>query len=115
MPMPAEQAEVVGPAVNAGVIRLLIPPGCSYGARKRQLQPFNRLVDVRDGMREQTINLVRRFLVQKRVSFVIVNNKAEGCSPLTILGLARRFVGSDKDASAGTADTQERQAPDDQA
>jgi uncharacterized protein YecE (DUF72 family) len=89
MPMPAEQAEIV-PIETApfAVIRLLMPPGNRYEERRDALAPFNRLSAPDDGMRREVAALARAALATRRPVSILVNNKAEGCSPLTIRALA---------------------------
>ncbi|HZI65583.1 MAG TPA: DUF72 domain-containing protein [Thermoanaerobaculia bacterium] len=88
MPMPARQAEAI-PVTSASfaVIRLLLPPGTTYGER-RTLKPFSRLADPDDEMRRQVVSMIRDAVEARIPVSVLVNNKAEGCSPLTIRALA---------------------------
>jgi uncharacterized protein YecE (DUF72 family) len=88
MPMPARQAEVVPlESASFAVIRLLLPPGTTYGER-RMLKPFSRLADPDEEMRRQVVSLARAAADTGIPVSVLVNNKAEGCSPLTIRALA---------------------------
>jgi len=89
MPMPAEQAKIV-PIETAPfvVVRLLMPPGNRYEERRDALAPFNRLSAPDDGMRREVAALARAALATHRPVSILVNNKAEGCSPLTIRALA---------------------------
>ena len=89
MPMPAEQAKIV-PIETASfvVVRLLMPPGNRYEERRDALAPFNRLSAPDDGMRGEVAALARAALATRRPVSILVNNKAEGCSPLTIRALA---------------------------
>jgi len=90
MPMPAEQAVVVAPEQQATtVIRLLLPPGTRYEQQREAFRPFNRLRAPDPVMREQVAALSRRALAAGGDVFVLVNNKAEGSSPLTVTELAR--------------------------
>jgi uncharacterized protein YecE (DUF72 family) len=88
MPMPAAQAEAIPvTAARFAVIRLLLPPGTTYGER-RMLKPFSRLADPDDEMRREVVSLARAAADAGIPVSVLVNNKAEGCSPLTIRALA---------------------------
>lgn len=88
MPMPARQTEFVPlEAASFAVIRLLLPPGTTYGER-RMLKPFSRLADPDDEMRRQVVSMARTAAEAGIPVSVLVNNKAEGCSPLTIRALA---------------------------
>lgn len=74
------------------VVRLMLPPGFTYESRKKACAPFDRLVDVQEPMRAHVVDLVARAVRAGRGIFVIVNNKAEGSSPLTIRALAERLA-----------------------
>ena len=89
MPMPAEQGRVV-PVDSApfAVIRLLLRPGTRYGERRDEMMPFNRVSDRSDAMRSEVASLVRTAVEAGIPVSVLVNNKAEGCAPLTIRALA---------------------------
>jgi len=90
MPMPAEQAVVVAPEQQATtVIRLLLPPGTRYEQQREAFRPFDRLRAPDPVMREQVAALSRRALAAGGDVFVLVNNKAEGSSPLTVTEIAR--------------------------
>ncbi|HSD72082.1 MAG TPA: DUF72 domain-containing protein [Thermoanaerobaculia bacterium] len=95
MPMPARQAEriPVGSASFA-VIRLLMRPGTTYDERREEMMPFNRLTDVNPDMRDEVVSLVRMATAAGIPVSVLVNNKAEGCSPLTIRALAEMLADS---------------------
>jgi len=89
MPMPAEQERVVPvDTASFAMIRLLLRPGTRYGERREEFLPFDRIVDPSPEMRAQVVRLTRSALGLRREVYVLVNNKAEGCSPLTIRALA---------------------------
>lgn len=90
MPSPGEQTAVVPPDdADFAVVRLLLRPGTWYEEQKGRFAPFNRLVEPDERMRAEVVDIVRRVLRRKRRAFVLVNNKAEGSSPLTVMALAR--------------------------
>ena len=82
MPMPEEQTAVV-PLDAAGftVIRLLLPPGTRYDDRREEFVPFDRIVAPDPEMRRQVVSIASTSSSLGRDVFVLVNNKAEGCSP----------------------------------
>lgn len=89
MPMPEEQAAAVPiEAAPFAVIRLLLAPGTRYNDRREEFSPFDKLVAPDPEMRRQVVALARAAAALGRDVFVLVNNKAEGCSPLTIRALA---------------------------
>jgi uncharacterized protein YecE (DUF72 family) len=80
-----------GPPGNMGplVIRWLLRRNRGYEEARDLYGPFDRLVEPDQETRGAVIALVRAALAQGREVFVIVNNKAEGSSPLSVLELAR--------------------------
>ena len=74
------------------VARLLIPPTKRYAERKRELAPFDKLVDPQPEMRADVVELWEHAGAFKKVLFVIVNNKAEGSSPLTVRGIIEHWL-----------------------
>jgi hypothetical protein len=57
------------------------------------MMPFSRLTDRDDEMRSQVVALARMAIDAGIPVSVLVNNKAEGCSPLTIRALAEMLGG----------------------
>lgn len=74
------------------VVRLLLPPGQRYAELKEAYAPFDRLVAPQLEMRQDVARLVREALERDMECYVIVNNKAEGSSPLTVRALAELLV-----------------------
>jgi len=70
------------------LVRLLLPPGSTYEGRREELRPFDRVSSPQPEMRRQVLDLLRRAVERHIPISVLVNNKAEGCSPLTIRALA---------------------------
>ncbi len=93
MPDVGEQLEAPGVLTAPFVVcRLLIPPGRRYEERKRELAPFDAVRDEQPKMRDDVVRLALECEALGKVLFVIVNNKAEGSSPLTVRALAERVV-----------------------
>ena len=93
--MPTLGVQLDLPGVFTGpevVARLLIPPGRRYAERKQELAPFDAVVDPQEGMRADVVRLSQACAALGKVLYVIVNNKAEGSSPLTIRALAERLA-----------------------
>ena len=90
MPMPLEQAEVVRPeSLRHAVVRLLLPPGTRYEQQRDAFRPFDRMQAPDPVMRRQVVEIARRCVGRGSDVFVLVNNKAEGSSPLTVMEIAR--------------------------
>ncbi len=75
------------------VVRLLLPPGTRYDELKEAYAPFDRLVAPQPDMRQDVVRLVRAALDRDMSCYVLVNNKAEGSSPLTVEALAGMLAG----------------------
>jgi uncharacterized protein YecE (DUF72 family) len=102
MPLPAAQARLV-PVETApfAVIRLLLPPGTQYEERKAAFAPFDRIQEPDEAMRSEVEALVRQAEASGRKTYVLVNNKAEGSSPLTVKALAERLASSSRSGTEG--------------
>ena len=93
MPSLVRQAAVVPPdEASFTVLRLLLRPGTRYEDQRDRFKPFNRLVEPDETMRDEVVQLTTRALARGRRVYVLVNNKAEGSSPLTIEALAARVA-----------------------
>lgn len=93
MPGLPSQARVVRPEdLPFAVIRLLLRPGTRYEDQRERFQPFNALVAPDMPMRQDVVDLSDRVLTSGRKLWVLVNNKAEGSSPLSIMELAKRVA-----------------------
>ena len=75
------------------VVRLLLPPGARYSDLKEAYAPFDRIVMPQPEMRRDLVRLVKTALDRGMECYVLVNNKAEGSSPLTVQALAELLVG----------------------
>lgn len=69
------------------VFRLLTPLGLAYEKAVERYTPYNRIVAEQPRMRQETVALVRQAVADRRSTYVLVNNRSEGCSPLTIQAL----------------------------
>jgi len=73
------------------VARILVPPGVPYERAVERFRPYDRLLAPREDMRRDLVRLVRQIAEQGADAFVLVNNRAEGCAPLTIRALAKEL------------------------
>ena len=94
MPKLAKQMQVDGLLEGSLLVtRLLLPPGKRYADLKEQYAPFDRLVAPQPEMRQDVVRLVQAALDRDMECYVLVNNKAEGSSPLTVRALAEQIAG----------------------
>jgi len=93
MPAPGLQAKIVPPdEADFAVVRLLLRPGTRYEDQRERFAPFSHLVEPDEVMRADVVSIARRVVNRGRRVFVLVNNKAEGSSPLTVMALAARLA-----------------------
>ncbi len=74
------------------VVRWMLGHGLEYEAAREQYAPFDRLVAPDMPTRETIARLVRAMAEAERPVWVVINNKAEGSSPLSVVGLAERVA-----------------------
>ena len=87
-----EQWEAAQPLpARFAVVRILVPPGVAYEKAVERFRPYDRLQAPREDMRRDLVRLVRHITEAGADAFVLVNNRAEGCAPLTIRALAREL------------------------
>lgn len=74
------------------VMRWMLRGNHAYAEAKDLYEPFDRIVEPDDASRDALARLARAALAAGLGAWVIVNNKAEGSSPLSVERLARRIV-----------------------
>ncbi len=98
MPDVGEQLALPGVVTADFVVaRLLIRPGRRYEDEKARFAPFDRIVEPDEKTRRDVVDLVQACEALGKVVYVIVNNKVEGSSPLTVRALAERVASASLD------------------
>ncbi len=95
MPSVIDQAALLGDhswLSGAVVIRWMLHPHQDYEAARERYFPFDRIVDPDAINRAAVATLLEQVLGRGNEAIVIANNKAEGCAPLTLFGLARELA-----------------------
>ena len=93
MPPIAEQFQTAkAVAARTLVVRWMLHPHQRYEGARRRYEPFNRLVDEDPDNRQAIAQMCLEITTATRPAVIIVNNKAEGSSPLTIQKLAETLV-----------------------
>ncbi len=93
MPTIGEQLDTGAAALAPFVVcRALQPPGMRYTESVETFAPFDRIREANPGLRADLLRLVTIIEELGVPGFVIVNNRAEGCAPLTIAAVAREVV-----------------------
>ena len=82
----ARQMEVVGDRVGpAAVCRWLLHEGETYEGTRERYAPFDRIVDDDPAVRGSVVGLVEQAVRLGRLAWLIVNNKAEGSAPQSVI------------------------------
>lgn len=87
-----ELARQCGVTEGLSVVRLLTVPGLAYADSVARYTPFDRLVDVADDVRDDTVEVILDGLATGGEVLVLVNNRLEGNSPATIDALGRAVL-----------------------
>ncbi len=82
----AEQHKKLSGEFTAPLVlfRLLTPLRIKYEATVRMAEPYNKINAPLPTMRADTVKLVQQAVAENRQAYVLVNNRAEGCAPLTV-------------------------------
>lgn len=91
MPPPRAQARYLAPD-RPLVARWMLRRDLAYGEAREAFAPFDRLVEPDPEVREQLAELCVGALARGQSALVSINNKAEGCAPLSAIGLAEAIV-----------------------
>lgn len=74
------------------VARALLRPGRSYSAAVDAFAPYDHVQDENPELRSDLATLAKAALELRIPAYLIVNNRAEGCAPLTITAVARQLL-----------------------
>ncbi len=98
MPSIGEQLDLEG-SITAPftVCRALMRPGRTYADSREAFDPFDCIRDPQPEVRADIVRLAKATLGVDGDAYILVNNRLEGCSPLTVAALA------DAVATASTA------------
>ncbi|TMQ30036.1 MAG: hypothetical protein E6K65_06790 [Nitrospirae bacterium] len=66
------------------VLRLLTALKMSYKAAKKRAEPYTKIVEELQGIRRETVELVRKAVTENWRAYVLVNHRSEGNAPLTM-------------------------------
>lgn len=88
VPPVLEQLKIAGEtALPSFVARLLLQPGTKYEEAVEAFSPYDAIQDPQPDLRAAGAELIRTALKRKVNAYLFVNNRAEGCAPLTIEGI----------------------------
>jgi hypothetical protein len=73
-------------------VRWMLGGRLGYEEARERYRPFDRLVDADPGARRRIARLCLAFARRGRPASVIINNKAEGSAPCSVVELAREIA-----------------------
>ena len=92
MPSLIQQRRLVGDSPGPLIIRWMLREGLSFEAARERYAPFDAIIDHDTDTRLSLVRLIDEVSQSHGRIMLIVNNKAEGCSPMSILELARAWA-----------------------
>lgn len=93
MPPVSEQIAIEGSdTADFTVSRFLLKPGHSYEDSVKAFQPYTDLKEPDEDARAAAKKILEQSMVKKRRCHIYVNNRLEGCAPLTLEGLLPRGI-----------------------
>ena len=92
MPPIGEQLKHNSLTADFTVARILTPLGMSYEASVEKFEPFDRIVTPLPEMRQDVMKLVELVIKAKKIAYLLINNRAEGSAPLTIVELQKMLT-----------------------
>ena len=85
MPSIAEQLAIEGSdTADFTVARFLLKPGRSYEESVKTFEPYRGIKEPNEEARTAAQKILEQSMVKKRRATIYVNNRLEGCAPLTI-------------------------------
>ncbi len=73
-----------GLAADFIVARILTPLGIDYQQAVAMFSPYDEIKKPNEQMRADVVLLIRRALSRRADAFILVNNRAEGCAPISV-------------------------------
>jgi uncharacterized protein YecE (DUF72 family) len=94
MPSIGEQLDLPGALTAPFVVaRALLRPGRTYNEAVDAFAPYNRIQEPLPELRQDLVRLAATAAKARVPAYILVNNRAEGSAPLTILEVARAITG----------------------
>jgi uncharacterized protein YecE (DUF72 family) len=94
MPSIGEQLDLPGSLTAPFVVaRALLRPGRTYNEAVDAFAPYNRIQEPLPELRQDLVRLAATAVKARVPAYILVNNRAEGSAPLTILEVARAITG----------------------
>lgn len=94
VPPVSEQLAVEGSeTADFSVARFLLKPGRSYADAVKAFQPYSTLKESYEDARSAARKILEQSKLKKRRCHIYVNNRLEGCAPMTIQGILGTLAG----------------------
>jgi uncharacterized protein YecE (DUF72 family) len=94
MPSIGEQLDLPGSLTAPFIVaRALLRPGRTYNEAVDAFAPYNRIQEPLPELRQDLVRLAATAVKARIPAYILVNNRAEGSAPLTILEVARAITG----------------------
>lgn len=71
------------------VVRALLRPGRTYNDAVDAFAPYNQIRDANPELRRDIVRLIELAVATRIPAYILVNNRAEGSSPVTIAAIAK--------------------------
>ena len=84
MPPISEQLKHNSITADFIIARILTPLGMSYQETVKKFEPYNRIVERQPKMRADLMKLIEISVKEQKYAYLLINNRVEGCAPLTI-------------------------------
>jgi uncharacterized protein YecE (DUF72 family) len=96
MPSPPEQIQLLKTFdFDKVIVRLLLKPQVRYQEAVNRFSPYSQIQDPQIETRKAVADLIKYCLESGKSCFILVNNRFEGCAPLTIKGILETLLESD--------------------
>jgi uncharacterized protein YecE (DUF72 family) len=93
MPSVLQQARLIPPVARKPlIVRWLMRRGDDYEGARSRFSPFSRLAEPDLNNRRDIATLIAKALAHEVPAFVVINNKAEGCAPASVVELAQSIA-----------------------
>lgn len=66
------------------IARALTPPGIAYEATVKKFSPYNKIISPLPAVRLDLLQLMDIAIKNRKYAYLLINNRLEGCAPLTV-------------------------------
>jgi len=84
MPPISEQLKHDSATADFIVARILTPLGMAYEQTVKKFEPFDKIINPLPEMRADVMKLVEIAIKSRKIAYLLINNRTEGCAPRTI-------------------------------